>query len=236
MVNTSKNSKELKFASAYRCFVVQGLRAAVLIGIAGTCLGAWIKVAAVAPDRFWVAFLGQSVVALSQIFILSIPARLAAVWFGPEQVSSACSIGVFGNQVPVISIARENKYFTDKTDRESLYCQFVSRNRTIIFRFNLWWLLEQNLFLIEIYISSISGHKPTLLFYRLLGGLVMLRDVSNCNSKAYKKIWCDMQNSYDLLARAYWDYCCILSAGGPFINSVARIVVVSPEFFTIPLF
>lgn len=85
-------------------FSLQGLRAAVLIGIAGTCLGAWIKVASVSPDRFWVAFLGQSVVALSQIFILSIPARLAAVWFGPEQVSSACSIGVFGNQVRTVTI------------------------------------------------------------------------------------------------------------------------------------
>lgn len=67
--------------------------------MAGTCLGAWIKVASVSPDRFWVTFLGQTIVGLSQIFILSIPARLAAVWFGPEQVSSACSIGVFGNQV-----------------------------------------------------------------------------------------------------------------------------------------
>lgn len=55
--------------------------------------------ASVAPDRFWVGFLGQSVVALSQTFIISLPARLAAVWFGSDQVSSACSIGVFGNQV-----------------------------------------------------------------------------------------------------------------------------------------
>lgn len=71
----------------------------VIIGMAGTCIGAWIKVVSVSPDRFWVTFLGQTVVGLSQIFILNIPARLAAVWFGPKQVSSACSIGVFGNQV-----------------------------------------------------------------------------------------------------------------------------------------
>lgn len=57
----------------------------------------------VAPDRFWVGFLGQTIVALSQVFILSVPARLAAVWFGPNQVSSACSIGVFGNQVSLHS-------------------------------------------------------------------------------------------------------------------------------------
>ncbi|XP_026481098.1 feline leukemia virus subgroup C receptor-related protein 2-like [Ctenocephalides felis] len=38
----------------------------------------------------------------SLIYLLSLlPARLAAVWFGPNQVSSACSIGVFGNQLGV---------------------------------------------------------------------------------------------------------------------------------------
>lgn len=78
-----------------------GLRVAVLIGITGTCAGSWLKVASVDPSRFWVGFMGQSIVALSQVFILSVPARLAAVWFGPNQVSSACSIGVFGNQLGV---------------------------------------------------------------------------------------------------------------------------------------
>lgn len=37
----------------------------------------------------------------SQMFILGIPPRLAAVWFGPEQVSTACAIGVFGNQLGI---------------------------------------------------------------------------------------------------------------------------------------
>ncbi|KAK9888911.1 hypothetical protein WA026_001132 [Henosepilachna vigintioctopunctata] len=78
-----------------------GLRVAITIGIAGTCIGSWVKVVSVAPDRFWVGFLGQSIVALSQVFVLSVPARLAAVWFGASQVSSACSIGVFGNQLGV---------------------------------------------------------------------------------------------------------------------------------------
>lgn len=60
-----------------------------------------MKVLGVHPDLFYVAFIGQSIVAVSQVFILSLPAKLAAVWFGPNQVSSACSIGVFGNQVSV---------------------------------------------------------------------------------------------------------------------------------------
>ncbi|XP_043277297.1 feline leukemia virus subgroup C receptor-related protein 2 isoform X2 [Venturia canescens] len=78
-----------------------GLRYAALFGAVGTALGAWIKVLSVSPDRYWVTFLGHTIVALSQTFVLSVPARLAAVWFGPDQVSSACSIGVFGNQLGV---------------------------------------------------------------------------------------------------------------------------------------
>ncbi|XP_064097906.1 heme transporter FLVCR2-like isoform X2 [Macrobrachium nipponense] len=78
-----------------------GLRKAVLIGSCGTMIGSWVKVGSVSPDRFYVTFIGQCIVAVSQIFILGIPARLAAVWFGPNQVSTACAIGVFGNQLGV---------------------------------------------------------------------------------------------------------------------------------------
>lgn len=72
-----------------------------ICGACGTCIGAWVKTFSVQPDLFWLGFIGQSIVAASQVFILSLPARVAAVWFGPNQVSSACSIGVFGNQLGV---------------------------------------------------------------------------------------------------------------------------------------
>jgi len=48
---------------------------------------------------FYVSFIGQTVVATSQVFILNVPPRLAAIWFGPKQVSTATSLGVFGNQL-----------------------------------------------------------------------------------------------------------------------------------------
>lgn len=72
------------------------------MGAFGTALGSWIKVAGVAPDLFYVALIGQTVTAMSQVFILGVPPNVAATWFGAEQVSSACSIGVFGNQVKEI--------------------------------------------------------------------------------------------------------------------------------------
>ncbi|ODN05558.1 putative MFS-type transporter C09D4.1 [Orchesella cincta] len=79
----------------------KGLRLAVIIGSLGTALGSWIKVFACKPDLFYVAFIGHTVVAISQTFILGIPPLLAALWFGPDQVSTATSIGVFGNQLGV---------------------------------------------------------------------------------------------------------------------------------------
>lgn len=91
--------KALYVVCTLMCSIFQGLRVTVLVGMTGTVIGSWLKVATVAEDRFWLTFLAQTIVGLCQIFILNIPARLAAVWFGPEQVSSACSIGVFGNQV-----------------------------------------------------------------------------------------------------------------------------------------
>lgn len=78
-----------------------GLRTSVMIGAFGNCFGAWLKILSTTPDRFWLTFIAQTIVGSSQVFILGIPPRLAAVWFGPEQVSTACAAGVFGNQLGI---------------------------------------------------------------------------------------------------------------------------------------
>ncbi|XP_066999147.2 heme transporter FLVCR2 [Anabrus simplex] len=78
-----------------------GLRKFVIIGAFGTSLGSWIKCGSIAPDRFWVTLIGQTIVATCQVFILGVPPHLASVWFGSEQVSTACSLAVFGNQLGV---------------------------------------------------------------------------------------------------------------------------------------
>jgi len=77
----------------------KGLRVSLICGAFLNALGAWIKCACVSPDRFPVLMFAQTICAIAQIFILGIPAQMAATWFGPDQVSTATSIGVFGNQV-----------------------------------------------------------------------------------------------------------------------------------------
>ncbi|XP_023259255.1 feline leukemia virus subgroup C receptor-related protein 2-like isoform X1 [Seriola lalandi dorsalis] len=79
----------------------KGLRVIALVATALNCAGTWIKVASVKPNLFAVTFLGQFSCSLAQVFILGMPSRIASVWFGSEEVSTACSIGVFGNQLGI---------------------------------------------------------------------------------------------------------------------------------------
>lgn len=45
----------------------QGLRVTAICGAFGTCIGAWVKVFSVDPELFYVGFIGQSIVATSQV-------------------------------------------------------------------------------------------------------------------------------------------------------------------------
>ncbi|XP_054166067.1 uncharacterized MFS-type transporter C09D4.1-like [Oppia nitens] len=79
----------------------KGIRFCVLLGAFSNCLGAWIKCVSVNPDRFWVTMIGQTIVAIAQLFVLNIPPLLAATWFSEKEVSRATAYGVFGNQVGI---------------------------------------------------------------------------------------------------------------------------------------
>lgn len=79
----------------------KGLRVVALVATAFNCLGTWVKVASARPDLFAVTFLGQFCCSFAQVFILGMPSRIASVWFGSDEVSTACSIGVFGNQLGI---------------------------------------------------------------------------------------------------------------------------------------
>lgn len=77
----------------------RGIKEVVMVGSAFNCIGAWIKTGTAEPDMFTVTFFGQFVCSVATVYILGIPSRLASIWFGPQEVSTACSIGVLGNQV-----------------------------------------------------------------------------------------------------------------------------------------
>lgn len=77
----------------------RGIRDVVLVGSAFNCIGAWIKIGSASPELFPVTFFGQFVCSVATVCVLGIPSYLASVWFGQKEVSTACSIGVLGNQV-----------------------------------------------------------------------------------------------------------------------------------------
>lgn len=77
----------------------RGLRLTALLGAGLNALGAWLKCGSLAPQRYPLTLAAQAVCAVAQVFILGLPSRIASVWFGPTEVSTACSVAVLGNQV-----------------------------------------------------------------------------------------------------------------------------------------
>lgn len=97
-----------------------GMKNSILLGSIGTTLGSLLKCFSCQQDRFYLLMCGQTIVAICQLFVLSVPPRLASIWFPDHQVSLANACGVFGNQlgialgfvVPqlVISISNDESY------------------------------------------------------------------------------------------------------------------------------
>ncbi|XP_042538210.1 feline leukemia virus subgroup C receptor-related protein 1 [Dipodomys spectabilis] len=77
----------------------RGLRLTALLGSGLNSLGAWVKCCSVQPHLYWVTMLGQGLCSVAQVFILGLPSRIASVWFGPTEVSTACATAVLGNQL-----------------------------------------------------------------------------------------------------------------------------------------
>ncbi|XP_056437592.1 feline leukemia virus subgroup C receptor-related protein 1 [Gadus chalcogrammus] len=77
----------------------KGLKLTALMGAGLNCLGAWVKCASVSRDLFGVTMFAQVICSLAQVFILGLPSRIASVWFGPKEVSTACATAVLGNQL-----------------------------------------------------------------------------------------------------------------------------------------
>jgi len=87
----------LFFPGAWICQKI-GLRYTVIAGSVSNAVAMWVKLAATAPDRYYLVIIGQILATMGNVCLLGLPPSVAAAWFGPDQVSSACAIGVFGNQ------------------------------------------------------------------------------------------------------------------------------------------
>ncbi|XP_064919968.1 heme transporter FLVCR2 isoform X7 [Columba livia] len=79
----------------------RGLRLIALAGSALNALGAWVKLGSLKPQLFPVTVLGQVICSIAQVFILGMPSCIASVWFSSHEVSTACSVAVFGNQLGI---------------------------------------------------------------------------------------------------------------------------------------
>ncbi|KAM8847412.1 choline/ethanolamine transporter FLVCR1 isoform 2-T2 [Synchiropus picturatus] len=84
--------------NVFTCFY-EGLRLTALLGSGLNCVGAWIKCASVGRHLFAVTVTAQVICSVAQVFILGLPSRIASVWFGPREVSTACATAVLGNQL-----------------------------------------------------------------------------------------------------------------------------------------
>ncbi|KAK4879449.1 hypothetical protein RN001_007595 [Aquatica leii] len=83
------------------CYIVDkyGNRGSAIVSGIGTSIGAWIKVASVSADRFWLVIFSQAVMAVTHAPMLNMAPKIAANWFGPDEVSIACAIGITGMQI-----------------------------------------------------------------------------------------------------------------------------------------
>lgn len=70
----------------------KGLKLSCSIGAFLTLAGSVIKCFAVDQTLFYLAMTGQTFCAIGQAFTLGIPARLSALWFGPNEIGLATSV------------------------------------------------------------------------------------------------------------------------------------------------
>eukprot|EP00794_Sanderia_malayensis_P003759 gene3759-4281_t len=83
-----------------------GLRTGMVAGTAVNALGSVIRMLAslvvTSKYRFWVALFGQIIAASSQPLVLPMPTKVAAVWFGENERTTANTIAFVANPIGVL--------------------------------------------------------------------------------------------------------------------------------------
>ncbi|KAI8076624.1 major facilitator superfamily domain-containing protein [Gilbertella persicaria] len=80
-----------------------GLRRGILIGAVLNVIGSAVRWLGAVPSvyGFCVLFLGQTMAAIAQVFMLAIPPQLAVAWFPKNEINLATSIAVSANNLGV---------------------------------------------------------------------------------------------------------------------------------------
>ncbi|KAF5299964.1 hypothetical protein FQA39_LY11337 [Lamprigera yunnana] len=94
-----KRFKTVIISSQGVSFILMGLRNCLLLTSTLQCVGCWLKVVAVNPNRFWLVLVSQTIFGLTQVSILSTPSLIAITWFGINEISTATSIGTLSLQI-----------------------------------------------------------------------------------------------------------------------------------------
>ncbi|KAJ8979451.1 hypothetical protein NQ317_006765 [Molorchus minor] len=131
----------------------KGLRTAGLIGCIGTLLGTALKVLSIRNDLFYIVLIGQAIVSASQVVIICLPPKIAAVWFKPSEVSTACSLGVLGSQLGVaLGYLLPPVLVQDSKNLEEIGNGFKS----------LCWLLTGSIIPVTLMVLSYFPNEPPL--------------------------------------------------------------------------
>ncbi|XP_045473004.1 feline leukemia virus subgroup C receptor-related protein 2-like [Harmonia axyridis] len=77
----------------------KNLKEIAVISSGLTAFGNFLKLFAVPPDRFYLIIISQAICGFAQVFMVSLPPKVASTWFGAEEVSIACAVGVMGCQI-----------------------------------------------------------------------------------------------------------------------------------------
>ncbi|XP_044729455.1 uncharacterized MFS-type transporter C09D4.1-like [Chrysoperla carnea] len=79
----------------------KGIRFTLLLAASGNFIGSLLKVFSAHPNLFLLGLLGQTISSVAQVFLLSMPPKLAGIWFDANQISIACTIGIVGSELGV---------------------------------------------------------------------------------------------------------------------------------------
>ncbi|RWS02951.1 Feline leukemia virus subgroup C receptor-related protein 2-like protein [Dinothrombium tinctorium] len=74
-----------------------GIRSVMLICSSVTTFGLILKFIALTPSLFWLSVIGQTLIAVSIIYLNSCPTQIASTWFAKNEANKAMAVLVFAN-------------------------------------------------------------------------------------------------------------------------------------------